>query len=760
MAFLCYPWGMEALWVAAAFALGLLANRLGLPPLVGYLGAGFGLHALGFRETEFLAHAAEMGVLLLLFSVGLKLRLKDLLEARVLGVGGLSLLLFSLLALPLVGLFPLALALGFSSTVMVLKLLEDKRELTAYHGRLAIGILILQDLVAVGLLALYGAKAVSPWALLLLFFPLLRFLLAWLLEKSGHDELLVLFGLGLALLGGEGFRQLGLSPELGALFMGALLADHAKGAEMAKALWSLKEAFLVAFFLEIGMKQGLAGAEVGPLLGLLLLSLLKAPLFFLLFLLLGLRARTGFVAGVYLGNYSEFALIVGVALERAGLLPLGLATLALTVALSMVLSAPLARYSHTLYRRLEPLLLRLERRGPHPDQEPQSLDGATVLIVGMGRTGGAVYRVLEARGERPVGLDADPEKVERHRAKGRRVLYGDAEDPELWERLDLSGLKAVVLALPDLEAKLLAARWIKERGFGGLVAATSFHLEEDPALKAAGVGLLFHPVREAGERLAERVLEELGIIGEGAMAGHSKWAQIKRKKAANDLKRGKIISKHLRAIQAAARAGGSPYPEANVQLRNAIEAARADDVPMENIERLLAKLQGGGEGAEQYEEIVYEGYAPGGVAVLVYALTDNRNRTAGEVRHVFGKYGGSLGTSGSVAWQFEKRGVIVSENTEAAQEAAIELGALDLEEEGESLTIYTEPGEVFRIAEALKARGIRVEDAEVIQRPQNVVALPPEEAAKVLRLVEALEDLDDVQNVYTNLDPESLQVEA
>ena len=163
------------------------------------------------------------------------------------------------------------------------------------------------------------------------------------------------------------------------------------------------------------------------------------------------------------------------------------------------------------------------------------------------------------------------------------------------------------------------------------------------------------------------------------MAGHSKWAQIKRKKAANDLKRGKLISKHLRAIQAAARAGGSPYPEANVQLRNAIEAARADDVPMENIERLLQKLQGGGEGAEQYEEIVYEGYAPGGVALLVYALTDNRNRTASEVRHVFSKHGGSLGTTGSVAWQFERRGVVVCENTEAAQEAAIELGALDLD---------------------------------------------------------------------------------
>lgn len=244
------------------------------------------------------------------------------------------------------------------------------------------------------------------------------------------------------------------------------------------------------------------------------------------------------------------------------------------------------------------------------------------------------------------------------------------------------------------------------------------------------------------------------------MAGHSKWAQIKRKKAANDLKRGKIISKHLRAIQAAARAGGSPYPEANVQLRNAIEAARADDVPMENIERLLQKLQGGGEGAEQYEEIIYEGYAPGGVALLVYALTENRNRTAGEVRHVFNRYGGSLGATGSVAWQFERKGVIVCQNSEAAQEAAIELGALDLEEEGESLTIYTDPAEAYRMAEEIKRRGIPVEAVEVVQHPQNTVALPPEEAAKVMRLVEALEDLDDVQHVYTNLDPASLQVEA
>ncbi len=245
------------------------------------------------------------------------------------------------------------------------------------------------------------------------------------------------------------------------------------------------------------------------------------------------------------------------------------------------------------------------------------------------------------------------------------------------------------------------------------------------------------------------------------MAGHSKWAQIKRKKAANDAKRGKMITKHLRAIQAAARAGGSPDPAANVQLRNAIEAARRDDVPQDNIERLLAKLRGEGEGATQYEEIVYEGYAPGGVALLVYALTDNRNRTAGEVRHVFTKHGGSLGASGAVAWQFERRGLIVLKDTsDAAQEAAIELGAVDLLESEGVLEVYTEPTEVYAVAKGLEERGFRAESVEITMLPQNTVRLPDEEAQKVLRMIDALEDLDDVQNVYSNLDLEGVSVEA
>ncbi|WP_027876436.1 YebC/PmpR family DNA-binding transcriptional regulator [Meiothermus cerbereus] len=245
------------------------------------------------------------------------------------------------------------------------------------------------------------------------------------------------------------------------------------------------------------------------------------------------------------------------------------------------------------------------------------------------------------------------------------------------------------------------------------------------------------------------------------MAGHSKWAQIKRKKAANDLKKGKIVSKYLRLIAAAARAGGSADPAANVNLRNLIEAARDADVPNDNIERLLKRLAGGDDEGSHYEEVVYEGYAPGGVAIIVQALSDNRNRTASEVRHVFNKHGGSLGATGSVSWQFDRRGYIwITPNSEAAQEAAIEAGALDFQESEEGLEIYTDPHEVYAVANTLKAKGFKPEDTEITLVPQNTMRLSQEEAEKVLRMVEALEELEDVQNVYTNLNLDNVSIGA
>lgn len=236
------------------------------------------------------------------------------------------------------------------------------------------------------------------------------------------------------------------------------------------------------------------------------------------------------------------------------------------------------------------------------------------------------------------------------------------------------------------------------------------------------------------------------------MAGHNKWSQIKRKKAVNDKQRGKIISKHIRAIQAAVREGGGDDASANLPLKNALAAAKTDQVPQDNIDRAIERALGGTEGGG-FDEVLYEGYGPVGIAILVEALTDNRNRTIAEVRHVFSKYGGNM--SGSTAWQFDARGVIVvADNSEGVQELAIELGAVDLETEDDSLTIYTEATELYNVVEALQAQGIEADISQLTKLPQSETALDTDDANKVVRMIEALEELDDVQNVYStaNLD--------
>ena len=238
------------------------------------------------------------------------------------------------------------------------------------------------------------------------------------------------------------------------------------------------------------------------------------------------------------------------------------------------------------------------------------------------------------------------------------------------------------------------------------------------------------------------------------MSGHSKWSQIKRQKGANDTKRGAVFTKMGREISIAARAGGGD-PDGNFKLRLAIEKARAANMPADNIKRAIEKATGGGD-AEQFEEIVYEGYGPGGVAVLVEAATDNRNRTAAEVRSMFSKNGGQLAGSGAVAWQFEPRGLITvtrakSDPDEVAL-TAIDAGATDVDTEADPLEIYTSPGDLEAVQRALTAQKVAVESAEMAMVAQNTVALDASKTRQALRLVEMLEDLDDVQRVTANFE--------
>jgi YebC/PmpR family DNA-binding regulatory protein len=235
------------------------------------------------------------------------------------------------------------------------------------------------------------------------------------------------------------------------------------------------------------------------------------------------------------------------------------------------------------------------------------------------------------------------------------------------------------------------------------------------------------------------------------VAGHSKWAQIKRKKAVNDKQRGKVISKHIRAIQTAVREGGGGDPSVNLPLKNSLAAAKSDNVPIDNIERAIERGLGGADGAAAFETVVYEGYGPAGVAVLVEAITDNRNRTVGEVRHVFTKRGGNL--SGSVAWQFESKGVIVvPSSAEAVSEVAIDAGAEDLELDDGVTVVTTPPTELYAVVDALQAAGFEPESSELTKVPQMTTALSAQDAGRVVAFLEALEELDDVQNVYSTAD--------
>jgi YebC/PmpR family DNA-binding regulatory protein len=248
------------------------------------------------------------------------------------------------------------------------------------------------------------------------------------------------------------------------------------------------------------------------------------------------------------------------------------------------------------------------------------------------------------------------------------------------------------------------------------------------------------------------------------MSGHSKWSQIKRKKATQDQRRGKVFSKLLRAIEVAARESGG-NPGGNPTLASAIEQARAADVPVDNIERAIKRGTGEIEGI-RYEPAVYEGYAPGGVAVLVQTLTDNRNRTGQEVRHVFTRLGGNLGDPGSVGWMFDRAGIILidreaSPDEDRLLEVVLEAGASDLVLQDDQWQVTTDPAAFKGVVDALEASGIPAASAEVTMVPQSTLSLDGDQARKVLALIEALDDLDDVQAVFSNFDiPEEILAEA
>ncbi len=527
--------------LAIAFLLGFGARQVGLPPLVGYLVAGFLLHALGVRGDETIKEIADLGVILLLFTIGLKLKIKSLARPEVWAGASLhaaiTVVVFGFLcyALSVVGLslfadldfetaLLIAFALSFSSTVFAVKALEEKGEMASLHGRTAIGILIMQDIFAVVFLTVSTGKVPSPWAFALVAVIGLRPVFGYFLNRVGHGELVPLFGLFAALgLGVTLFELVGMKPDLGALVFGMLLAGHKRASDVADALFSFKEIFLVGFFLNIGLSGFPTLGGLGLAVFLVLLVPLKVALFFVLLTRFKLRARSSLLASLSLANYSEFGLIVGgIGVANGWLAAEWLVVVAIALSISFVVAAPLNEAAHNIYARYHEFLSRFEAKGRHPDDLPIDPGDATVAIFGMGRIGtGAYDYAVENYGDIVIGIESDPERVAEHQAAGRNVVHGDATDSDFWERNRGRPHKVEValLAMPEHGANLYALEQMTAAPAGGFIAALAEHPDEVEALEAAGANVAFDVSAQAGAGFAAEVeakIEELNGRGAGS----------------------------------------------------------------------------------------------------------------------------------------------------------------------------------------------------------------------------------------------------
>ncbi len=520
--------------LAIAFVFGMLARVISMPPMLGFLAAGFVLSEVGVEPTEAGQRIADFGVLLLLFTIGLKLKPQMLAEKQVLvatiahmgttvlvigalamGVGTLGIGMLAGLTLDEAVL--VAFAFSFSSTVFTVKIFEEKGELGSVHGKIALGILIIQDIAAVIYMTASTGQLPSIWAFALVALLALPVVFDRLLPKIGHDELLPLFGLFTVLvLGAASFKAVGLKPDLGALLMGMLMAGRARASEVSDALLSFKDVFLIGFFLNIGLGGIPSWEVIGTALVSVALVPLKAALFFAIFVWLKLRARTALLGALGLATYSEFGLIVGsVAVEQGALGEQWLLVLALALAISFLLFTPVNAVSHAIYARHHRFLRRFEAPLASLSDQRPLIGDAEVVIFGMGRLGSAVYRNLEPRlGRGLIGVETDREKVERFQRDGWNIVHGDATDSDFWARAvrPSASIRAVLLAMPDHDANMYALEQIRAAGFQGFVAAMARYSDDCQALEEAGCHIAFDVYAEAGAGFAADIAEQVAPL--------------------------------------------------------------------------------------------------------------------------------------------------------------------------------------------------------------------------------------------------------
>ncbi|MBL4940255.1 MAG: cation:proton antiporter [Colwellia sp.] len=519
---------MDFIWIFFAFICGFAAKTVKLPPSIGFLIAGFALNFLGYQADDSLTILSNLGITLMLFTIGLKLNVKSLFKSEVWLTSSLHTIIWMLLTVVVIKIFALlainyftqldlitatliAFALSFSSTVCVIKLLEESGEMRTRHGKLAVAILVIQDIVAVGFLVFATGETPSIWAFALLLLFFIRPLINKIVDHVGHGELIPLMGFFIALGSYELFELVNIKGDLGALLMGMFLASHSKATEINKSLLSFKDLFLIGFFLSIGFSAIPTLEMLGLAILLVVILPVKFALFFGLLSLLKIRCRTAFLSALALSNFSEFGLIVAaISVTNGWLSNDWLVILALSVAISFVITNILYRFAHSFFTQHKEFFHRFERKTCLTEDIFCQPKQAPIVVIGMGRVGMGAYRAICEHSNKLVwGLDADPEKVTRLTQQGVQAYYGDAEDAFFWERINLSRLELVLLALPHVIDNMNITEQLRIAGYQGKIAAIARYDDERTKLEEFGIDKVFNFYNEAGVGFAD---ESMALI--------------------------------------------------------------------------------------------------------------------------------------------------------------------------------------------------------------------------------------------------------
>lgn len=520
---------MLAVLILFAFSAGLIFRKLGQPPLLGYLLAGFAAHAMGIGDIESLSPIADIGVTILLFTIGLKLRFTELIKPYIFAPALLHILIVVPLTVAVITVagnvyepltfsstasaWMLAFALSFSSTVFSIKMFEERGESASFYAAIAIGVLVIQDVLAVVYLVLLSSDYPSVYALVLLLVPFTakfwKPVLSRIMAFTGHGELQLLFGFLAAIGAYELFELLHLKGGLGALLAGALIgtADKAQSKTLYDRLAGFKNVFLIGFFLQIGF-HGLPSIPMLVIaLMLALLVLLRPIIYFALFTFFRLRARTAWLSGIGLFTYSEFGLIVASAAVSSGYMSNEwLVTLALAIAISFLISTPVNGIAHELYRRHADWFNSHQKGKRLAEEEIESLGNADVVVLGMGRVGKGVYKHLINEGtSNVIGVEENLSRVSELQKSGYECIHGDASDRDFWERTDLADRALIFVSLSNHIENKSVVNLARLLGYENTLAVSAYFEDEKSELESMGC-ISFNVYSNVGNGFAEYVL--------------------------------------------------------------------------------------------------------------------------------------------------------------------------------------------------------------------------------------------------------------